>query len=152
MLLRGLFPDLALEDVFTALPKLLDDVAVVQISRIDSTSPRRISEVDDQAWCDRYRVTRVDDDIAVPVASFERLLHVGFFGGFDEVWLLGGAPIAMRPPDLILTSDRPISGLDAASLERWLQVSGARVGLGDGIGLNYATSSPDLAATLRSAG
>lgn len=72
-----------------------------------------------------------------------RVLEQGLLCGFDEVWLLtSGKPLTPVPDDLVLTSDgTELRSADAAKLEPVLQAVGAWLILGDGCGLNWATTS-----------
>lgn len=84
--------------------------------------------------------------------AFRRLLDEGFFQGFDEIWLLDGGARAARPPELVLTSDHPVERVPAESWRAWLIAGGARLGLGDGVGLNYVTDDASIRGSPRPLG
>lgn len=89
------------------------------------------------------------------------LIDRGYFAGFDEIWLFREAPGSLTALPPRFTSDvgsllpEPRIELEeivrAAGLHQWMEVNGSVAGLGDGIGLNFATSDPTLSARLRNA-
>jgi hypothetical protein len=143
----GLVPGIEIEAVVRRWPALLELGSAIQISRVDSSAPGELPALDD-AWRSRYEASPVGADVVVPVPAFRRLLDEGFFQGFDEIWLLDGDARTARPPELVLTSDHPVERVEAESWRAWLIAGGARLGLGDGVGLNYVTDDAAIADRL----
>jgi tRNA threonylcarbamoyladenosine biosynthesis protein TsaE len=98
------------------------------------------------AWVDSGRPER--HPWVVPGEEVVDLAHRGLLNGFDEVWVLAG-PDADAPPDgaAIVAPVRLDEGVPEATAA-WLARSGARLGLGDGEGLNYVATDVALAAAL----
>jgi len=72
------------------------------------------------------------------------------FTGFDEVWMLPNPPSTPRPKTFALTTDVEDLG-DLSTIARWMEDVGARVGLGDGVGLRvvaFEADWPDCATSL----
>jgi hypothetical protein len=76
------------------------------------------------------------------------------FNGFDAVWFLQQEPAVLLPPPINATSDRPVPdrlplGTDGVQeLVRWMNAQHCTLGIGDGVGLNYFTTDPDLAGDI----
>lgn len=70
------------------------------------------------------------------------------FTGFDEVWIPASADGAEPPPAAFLVAPRRLEYALPASIEQWALASGARLGLGDGDGLNIVVADPGLALGL----
>jgi hypothetical protein len=147
----GLVPGLEIEEAVRLWPAVLELGSAIQISRVDSAAPGALGALDD-AWRSRYEASPVGADVVVPVPAFRRLLGEGFFQGFDEIWLLDGGARAPRPPELVLTSDHPVERVPAESWREWLIAGGARLGLGDGAGLNSVAGDATVAHRLAGLG
>jgi hypothetical protein len=88
--------------------------------------------------------------VVVGEAVVGRLIeHNGFFTGFDEVWLFAVPPGERKPQQGRITSDRPFSETPPPPvLEAWMLRTGCRLGLGDGVGLNWMCADPKVASML----
>jgi hypothetical protein len=65
-----------------------------------------------------------------------------FFTGFDELWCFQTRPIEAKPSILSIVAPLNLDQDDPpASLVSWMTSSRCSLGLGDGIGLNYAASA-----------
>ncbi len=73
----------------------------------------------------------------------------GLFTGFDEVWWFDEAPALPKPDDVLLLPplDLATHEIPAAVVE-WMRVSKCKLGMGDGVGLNYVTPEAALAELL----
>jgi hypothetical protein len=94
-------------------------------------------------------VVRVVD--GAPVLRGEALVALaedGFFNGFDEVWVLPEGSESLPPADASLVYPFLAEGPLPGPLSSWIEQSGARLGVGDGFGLNLVVADNDLAATL----
>lgn len=73
--------------------------------------------------------------IVVEVADVFKL-----FTGFDEIWCFEHDPMVAKPEALSLVGPLNLSTDDVPpSLRIWMAESSCKLGLGDGIGLNFAT-------------
>jgi hypothetical protein len=71
------------------------------------------------------------------------------FTGFDEMWCFDEKPDMGKPADLWIVAPLNLDQDDLPpSLARWMAESECRLGLGDGIGLNYATPNEVTARLL----
>jgi len=62
------------------------------------------------------------------------------FTGFDEIWWFDQAPKAPKPPEASLVAPLNLSTEQLpAWISLWMKESACRLGLGDGIGLNFVT-------------
>jgi hypothetical protein len=86
-----------------------------------------------------------DDDVVIDGETLLSLINRGFFTGFDEIWLFAEPPLDGKPPSLRLTSDVRLGQKLPEGIASWMTESGSLAGLGDGDGLNFATSHSALA-------
>ena len=88
----------------------------------------------------------VEDDVAVPGAVLRSLIDEHhFFPRFDEIYLFPELPTRGKPASITITSDAPFGSRAPSGLAEWMQLAGCIAGLGDGIGLNFATFDHALA-------
>ena len=74
---------------------------------------------------------------------------LNLFNGFDELWCFERVPSAAVPNDFSLVAPFNIENdLVPPRLISWMVESDCKLGLGDGIGLNYATRVDALVTTL----
>lgn len=71
------------------------------------------------------------------------------FSHFDEIWLYPERPAVDKPLEVSIVSPLELS-TDAPSREvlEWFNASGCVLGLGDGIGMNYLTTSKAIVESL----
>lgn len=93
----------------------------------------------------------LDAGLIVPGAVLKGISErFSLFTGFDEAWCFDEEPEVGKPVDLTIVSplnlgeDDPPQGLAA-----WMDTSRCKLGLGDGIGLNFATPNEEIARTLQ---
>jgi len=88
--------------------------------------------------------------LVIPAVDFAKVAdRFGLFTGFDEVWCFSETPKVMKPADFWIVSPSNIDQEDVPpALIPWMEQSGCRLGLGDGIGLNYATPDKNTAILL----
>jgi hypothetical protein len=84
------------------------------------------------------------------VVSCDKLLHLvhelDLFTGFDEIWCFDVTPREPRPRGLGLTAPLNVEEDGVPTqLGSWMRTSECRLGLGDGIGLNFVTPDPEIA-------
>jgi hypothetical protein len=74
---------------------------------------------------------------------------LGLFFGFDELWFFQNPPFEELPKDICLVGPFNIeSQVIPTALEGCIERSNCRLGLGDGVGLNYATPDQEIASIL----
>lgn len=81
-------------------------------------------------------------------AFFEIVKAYNLFNGFDEIWLFAYSPSIKLPSDVWITGPLDITKEAPKGLVEWMISSGCLLGLGDGIGLNFATSDKTIARLL----
>ncbi len=71
------------------------------------------------------------------------------FTHFDEIWLYKEHPVVDKPTGVSIVSPLELS-TDAPSIDllEWFDASGCVLGLGDGIGMNYVTTSKEIVQSL----
>jgi hypothetical protein len=73
------------------------------------------------------------------------------FHGFDEVWFFDAPPASPKPNDVWLVAPLNLSEERLPlPVAHWMQSSHCRLGIGDGIGLNYVTPDEKLAKHIES--
>lgn len=73
------------------------------------------------------------------------------FDGFDEIWRFAAEPRIAKPASVSLLSPQDLETEDVRDLLGWMTDYGCTLGLGDGVGLNYAVRAdamPDAAKRL----
>jgi hypothetical protein len=71
------------------------------------------------------------------------------FRGFDELWLFDSEPAETKPNDVTIVGPLDFrTNEPTPELTAWMGESGCRLGLGDGIGMNYVTPDGELAEQL----
>jgi hypothetical protein len=70
------------------------------------------------------------------------------FTGFDEIWLLRHVVDAPPPVDASLVAPEQVGSEPPESVAKWMEDSGAVLGLGDGIGMNFVGADDGLLTQL----
>jgi hypothetical protein len=128
---------------------LLSQFSSVLLTSIDSTTDlpngigKRVAELD--PGC-----AFLGKGVIVPGQALERAAAaLNLFNGFDELWCFERAPSAPVLNDLSLVAPFNIENdLVPSRLISWMAETDCKLGLGDGIGLNYATRVDALVTTL----
>lgn len=124
---------------------LVGDLPYVLISSIDSD--RLVSGM---PWVRAYRLINPDWALSLfPLvlsgASTVALLKDDrLFTGFDELWIPARLPVPEPPGDAYLVAPRELDVESPGTILHWLRVSGCRLGIGDGGGMNYAVADSAL--------
>lgn len=127
----------------------LSQFAFVLVTSLDSTDDIPSAAVG-KKMLQRYPDCEVlGKGLLVPAASLGSIAtELSVFSGFDEVWCFDNKPTLPKPLNLSIVS--PLNLQDEAlpgSLVSWIHETSCKLGLGDGIGLNYVT--PDAATAKR---
>ena len=88
--------------------------------------------------------------LVVPSDRFEDFSTTfKLFTGFDEVWWFDAKPLLAKPDELSLVAPLNLATDEIPSeVTHWMHESKCRLGLGDGIGLNFVTSDEGIAKML----
>jgi hypothetical protein len=130
--------------------ELLPQFGCVLVTSLDSVTNigttvvgRRI--VDENPGC-----SFLGDGLVIPGTDIKRVIgRYNLFTGFDEIWCFGEKPELSKPRDVWLVAPRNIERGDLPSgLVSWMDRSRCVLGVGDGIGLNYATPDRSIAELL----
>ena|SRR6266700_3523360 len=117
------------------------------VTSIDSTTMLADSEIARRIKAVDPSCSVLGDGVLVSSGNLLRLVHeLDLLTGFDEIWCFDVAPRVPKPPDLSLVAPLNIeNGPVPTQLGSWMRTSECRLGLGDGIGLNFATPHPEIA-------
>jgi len=108
-----------------------------------TTTARKIVQREDSCTF-LGRALLVPDGAIVEIA-----LRHDLFSHFDEIWLYEHSPRVAKPPGASIVSPVDLSiAAPPRDLLNWFSESDCVVGLGDGIGMNYMTTSTQVAYAL----
>ena len=87
------------------------------------------------------------------VVGNKRIIDVvrkyNLFNGFDEIWLYKNRPTIEKPEEVSIVSTLDLSkDKPSKKLLDWFEESDCVLGLGDGIGMNYITTSKEIERSL----
>jgi hypothetical protein len=85
------------------------------------------------------------------IVGNERILaeEYNIFYGFDEIWLFKTQPVLEKPAEIsILSTLGYWKGDPSKELLEWFNESGCVLGLGDGVGMHYLTTSKEIVESL----
>jgi len=141
----GRLADLTVRQWLENNASLVCDLPYLLISSMDSD--RLVSSM---PWVSAHRLINPDWTLSlfplvVSGASTVALLEEDrLFTGFDELWIPARLPVAEPPDDAYLVAPRMLDVESPGSILQWLRVSGCRLGIGDGGGMNYAVADSAL--------
>lgn len=143
-LTRGMIPGDNVCDALTRIFRLRGHDWLSVVRSIDSTCA-----ADDLAktlTIHRVGYDVINGNICMSMDALEQALSAGVFTGFDEVWIIAGLPPAS---DLSMLPSATSDGTDFSlempeELSRSMEQIKAVLILGDGCGLNYATTIHQL--------
>lgn len=138
-----------IHNILVGNPDIIARHPMVLITSIDSTRPLETTTA--QLICSdpTLHAKMHGYGIALPGSEVPRLIDsYNLFTGFDELWCFTNEPKVVKPEGLSIVLPRKISDDFPADLDSWMNESGCILGLGDGEGLNYVTTDPDIATTI----
>jgi hypothetical protein len=125
---------------------VLSRYAFVMITSVDSSN-------DTEGFATGYQFlsdlgcSEFGKNLLVPGNQIEAVANQ-LFSGFDEIWCFDERPTQPKPDGLWIVPPLNLSRDDLPEwLVPWMKESNCSLGLGDGIGMNYA--SPDRATAQR---
>jgi hypothetical protein len=126
-------------EIFNQFPYVLITCLDSKKDMINSKTGRKIVEMEESCgFLGRSLV--VSDAKILDIAK-----NYNLFYGFDEIWLYETYPVLDKPEEISLVATLDLSK-DAPSQEllEWFYESACVLGLGDGIGMNYLTTSKEI--------
>ena len=144
----GWNPELNIRSAVDMVDPLLLTGCHAMVSVLDSTpGVRRLPSLLPLLRSLRVVHEEVGDDVAIPGTVLRSLIDEhDFFTGFDEIYLFHELPTRMKPDTFRITSDVPFGSPAPSGLADWMDLASCIAALGDGIGLNFATFDPTIAA------
>jgi hypothetical protein len=132
--------------------KIAQNLSLSLVTSIDSETDLAASKIGGRI-IQRYSKCRfLGEGIIIPcplLANLNREMKI--FHGFDEVWFFDAEPVAPKPKDVWLVS--PLNLKEdplPLTVVQWMRNSHCRLGVADGIGMNYVTTDSKLASQLKS--
>jgi hypothetical protein len=122
----------------------------VLITSIDSTTNLSDSVIGKRILAGDPACKFLGSAVIVPGKSVVRIAErMDLFNGFDELWCFDRFPSTPKMEDSWIVSPFNIeTGSIPPSLVSWMAETDCKVGLGDGIGLNFATPQSEVAIML----
>ena len=141
---HGMMPDGNVSDALVRILRLRDQDWMAVIRSIDSTHAQ--DGLTKALAFHRVAYDVVNGNVCVSIDTLQKTVDAGFFSGFDEVWIISGNPPAF---DLASLPSATSDGADFSSgipdeLPIAMEKTNCVVILGDGCGLNYATTDAQL--------
>jgi len=133
--------------------KLLSQFSWVFITSIDSITDMTAGtpSIRDEIAKIEPRCASLGSGLVVPATSMVNVANdQNLFTGFDELWSFNRYPNIPKPHDLSIVAPYNIENDPIPSrLVSWMVDADCQLGLGDGIGLNYAARDEQLADALQ---
>lgn len=142
--------DLSIGKLVQEKPTIFASFAFTWVTSLDSS--RNIgSVVSHHNIVERYSGCAVlNGGLLVPGTLLSEISNaLDLFNGFDEVWCFDSKPLTKKPDSLSIISPPNIEEIVPLLLVSWMNESGCRLALGDGVGLNYATKDISIAQFLQ---
>lgn len=125
--------------------RLLARFGFMLVTSVDSTTDIRGLAVAKRIIDEYPSFSFLGEGLVIPGLQFVDVAEAfNLFTGFDELWCFDALPNKHLWADIFLVAPLNLDREDPPPLlAKWMAESGCKLGLGDGIGCNYAT--PDLA-------
>jgi hypothetical protein len=130
--------------------KILQNLSLSLVTSIDSETELAASKIGHRITARHPECRFLGKGIIIPCRLLPDLNNdMKIFHGFDEVWFFDSEPTVPKPNDVWLVSplnlkENPLP----LPVAHWMHNSDCRLGLGDGIGMNYVTPDGNLANQL----
>lgn len=130
---------------------LVPTFELAAIAVLDSTDrPGEVPAVRRRLRAEGIRAEQHRGVLLLPPGELDQLASVGFFRGFDELYLCSEWNEEFEGFPGRITSDlTDFSDMTPLGLDEWMLQTGCLLALGDGAGLNFATPEVELAEKLR---
>jgi hypothetical protein len=132
--------------------RIVQNFSLSLITSIDSETELATSKIGSRIIQRRSECRFFGKGIIIPCGLLADLNNeLKLFHGFDEAWFFDSEPVAPRPNDVSLVAplnlkEDPLPPV----VTHWMHHSHCRLGVGDGIGMNYVTSDGELASQFES--
>ena len=138
-------------DVLDAGLELLPAFELAAIPVIDGTDrPGEWPAMRRRLRAEGIRVAHHRGALLLPPGELDQFAALGMFNGFDELYLCNEWNDELETFPGRITSDfTSFADATPLGLEDWMLEAGCLLALGDGLGLNFATPDPEIAAHLR---
>jgi hypothetical protein len=125
----------------------LSQFQVVLITSVDSTTNLVESVIGKRILASDAACTFFGSGIIVPGKIISRIAEaLDLLNGFDELWCFDRLPQTPIPGDMSLVSPLNIETETVPpDLQSWMAATDCHLGLGDGMGMNFATPQPETA-------
>lgn len=126
---------------------LFGRLPIALLTSVDSTTKLSSSAIG-QMIIEHYPQCKfLGDGIIIPDGSIVDIAKsLNLFHGFDEVWFFDAEPSLPKPKEVSLVAPLNLnSNVLTSALSYWMQETACKLGLGDGIGLNYVTFDEKIA-------
>jgi hypothetical protein len=132
-------------------PRIITDFQYVLVTSLDSMRDMRKSanEVGTLSANCSGETGIVGQSLVVPAGLLLELMEKhSWFTGSDEVWCFVEKPSATAPDGFTIVGPAVVREYMPDRLREWMVMSRCVLGLGDGIGMNYVTTSREIALQL----
>lgn len=147
---HGMIPNESIVAVMQRIVQDLDDEWLIIVRSIDSAVG--VKDIMKALAMYNVKCSLVGANVCMSTGEFKHAMLVHVFAGFDEVWFISGPPPRMTLDSVpYVTSDGADLSVDVPTeLRRAMEQVGCVLVLGDGCGLNYATTSSRLGEQIAS--
>lgn len=142
--------DISIRELVESEPKLLSGFAYAMLTIVDSVSAVNEIPSVQRLLASHPDYALVGSSLLMPARDFSRISsELNLLTGFGEVWWFDAKPAIEKPTDIDLVGPLNLNEDPVPeALPRWMAESGCRLGVGDGIGLNFVTSDEAVARQL----
>lgn len=133
--------------LLTANPSFVDETDHVMVTTNDSTGEVATTSGLVEVLEDRdLPVANVGEGLVLDLPTMRDLIAEDFFfWGFNVVWICPASPSEPLPEGVVFTGEGPRGDALPQGLTEWMRATSCKIGLGDGVGLNYVTLSDAIA-------
>ena len=132
---------------------LLGRFPIALLTSVDSTTTLSSSAIGQMIIERHPRCKFLGDGIIIPdglIVDIAKSLNL--FHGFDEAWFFEAEPSLPKPRDVWLVAPLNLNFNElTAAISSWMQDAACKLGLGDGIGVNYVAADEKIAKDVESA-
>jgi hypothetical protein len=126
---------------------LLGRFPIALLTSVDSTTALSSSAIGQMIVERHPRCKFLGDGIVIPDGLMVDIAKsLNLFHGFDEAWFFEAEPFLPKPKEGWLVAPLNLNFNELQpTISAWMQDTACKLGLGDGIGLNYVTPDEKIA-------